>query len=90
VSGLGYEFHIRLEEIHVKPHQVINSLQTIIGRLRGISVIAYDPPHSIPVFLLHITAIILLVGTRSGEYDMPTTAIIIEMLVDKLTTVIGV
>jgi len=62
----------------------------LIRRFRGISVIAHQTAHYIPVLLLYVTAIILLVGAGAGEGDLLLAAVGVEALSDKLAAVVRV
>ena len=70
ISGLGPELHRWLEEVHVQPHIIIKSVQTLIRRSGGIPIVAHQTAHHIAVLLFHMTAIVFLVGTRAGEGNL--------------------
>ncbi len=55
---------------------------------RGIPFITHKATHNITVFLFHMTAIIRLVGTRSGKGKLVIATLLVEALIDEFTTVV--
>jgi hypothetical protein len=90
VSGLVYQLHRWLEEVHVSPEDGIDAIQRLQGCSRTIPVVAYQPSHYRPVLLLHMTTIVFLVRAGPGEVDSFSLAVGIEMMVDELTAVVRV
>ena len=83
VPGPGTELHRRLEEVHVKPHIVIKPFQTLERSSGGVPVVAHQTAYHIAILLLHMTAIVLLVGARTCKGALLLAAIGIEALVDE-------
>ncbi len=90
MPGLVHQPHHWLEEVDIETKQIIDTIEHLQSCSRVIPVIAHQPPHHRPVLLLHMTAIVLLVGTRPGEGNPLPLTVVIEMLVDELTTIVGV
>lgn len=90
VPGLCYQLHGRLEEIQVESDSRVKPVQTLISCLGSIPVVTDQAAHHVAVFLLHMAAIILLVGARPGKDNVFLVAIGIETLVDEFTAVIRV
>jgi hypothetical protein len=51
---------------------------------------AHQTAHHIPILLLHVTTIVLLVGTRPRKGNALFSAVGIEALIDELATVVRV
>jgi hypothetical protein len=90
VPGLGHKLHGRLEEIDIQANQVIHPAETLKGCFSIIPFITHKAAYHIPVFLLYVTAIILLVRTRPGKGYLLITAISVEALIDELPTIIRI
>src|SRR3990172_1959501 len=90
VAGLGHQLHYRLEEINIEAKEGIEPVQHLQGSRGGVAVIAHQPAHYGPVLLLHMTAVVLLVGAGAGEGNPLPLAIGIKVLVDELTAIIRV
>ena len=82
MPGLGYQLHHRLEEVNIETQTVINYVQALQGSPGAVAIIAHHPPHHRPVLLLHIAAIVLLVGARTGKGNSFPLAVAIQALVD--------
>jgi hypothetical protein len=65
-------------------------LQTLKCGSGGVPVVSYQTAHHIPILLLHVTAIVLLVGTRPGKGNLLLAAIGVEALVNELAAVVRV
>jgi len=90
MPGLLYQLHHWLEEVDVETSEIINAIESFHGSSRVISVIANKSPYHRPVFLLHMTAIVLLIGAGASEDNPLPSAIIIEMVVNELTAIVRV
>src|SRR3989304_10186991 len=90
VPGLGQELHGRLKEVYVQPHVVIQSFQTLMSGSGSISIVAHQTAYHIPILLLHMAAIVFLVGTRPGEGNLLLVTVGVEALVDEFAAVIRV
>ena len=90
VPGLGHKFHGWLKEVNEQPNQIIYPPQTFKSGFRGIPVVSHKAAYHVAIFLLNMTAIILLVGTRPREDDFLITAIVVETLVNELAAVVRV
>jgi hypothetical protein len=65
-------------------------LQTLKRSSGGVPVVSYQTAHHIPILLLHVTAIVLLVGTRPGKGNLLLATIGVETSVDELAAVVRV
>ena len=85
---LFHQLHHWLEEINIETGKLIDAVQSFQGSSRVIPVVANQASHYRPVSLLYMAAIILLIRAGAGKGNLVPPAIIIEMLVNELTTVV--
>jgi len=90
MSRFTHQLHRGLEEVHIQPYIRIKSFQALIRRSGGVSIIAHQSAHHIPVLLLYVVAIVFLIGAGAGEGDVLPPAIIIKMLIDEFAAVVRV
>jgi hypothetical protein len=69
---------------------MVEPIEAFEGSFGGIPVVTHETAHHIPIFLLHVTTIILLVGAGPGEGNFLVLAILIEALVDEFAAIIRV
>ena len=90
MPGLIQQLHGWLEEVRVKADAMVEPIQPLEGNFGGISIIAHNAAHHIPILLLHMAAIILLVGPGPCEGNLIVPAILVEALVDELAAIVRV
>ena len=59
---------------------MVEPIEALEGSFGGVPVVIHQTAHHITILLLHVTAIILLVGAGPGEGDFLVSAILIEAL----------
>ena len=63
IACLGYQLHHRLQEVDVQPQEIMDTVEGFISLFLAVAVIAYYPSHDGPILLLHVAAVVFLVGT---------------------------
>src|SRR5712691_7410628 len=90
VPLFAHELLHGLEEVDVQAGEAIDAGELGIGGLGGEAIIADELADDGAVLLFDMGAVVLLPGATAGEGDAALPAVVVQALVDELTTVIAI
>ena len=84
------KLHRRLEKVNIEPHRPVELPQLEKGPFSFKSIIADQLPYDHTIFLLHITLVVLLIGTPSCKCDFLPFTVSQEFRIDKFTAIVRI
>ena len=90
VPDLLFELHDREEEVGVESSELIEPAEKFQLPRGVIAVVAGNVPDDRVIFLFDVTVVVLAVGATPGEGDVFVLAVLHEVAVDELPTIVGV
>jgi hypothetical protein len=69
---------------------MVEPIETLEGGSGGIPVVSHQTAYYIPILLLHVAAIVLLVGTRPGKGNALLVTVGVEASVDEFAAIVRI